>query len=92
MNITLTDTEAKRFLAERFDISPADITIRREVNVVQTVDNLIDLVDFMSRTINGNTVFEDKIDLIRRITATLGTTLSQSRDIAERLILESEKI
>lgn len=92
MNISLTDVEAKRFLAERFDVSSANITIQRTISVNDTLNNLIELIDSMNLAVNNEVTFRQKIELIGKIRTLLGTDLSQAKELTELLVEEASKI
>lgn len=94
MNISLTDTEAKEIIAQRFDVAPHDITLLNSVPVSlkNTFEALIELNDEINRLYNHAGLHADRIRLIRNLSEVLRLDLVNSKDLAEMIIADSKKI
>ena len=94
MNISLTDTEAKEIIAERFNVTPHDIVLLNSVPVSlkDTFEALIELNDEINRLYNHAGHNADRIRLIRNLREVLRLDLVNSKDLAEMIIADSKKI
>lgn len=94
MNISLTDTEAKEIIAERFNVTPHDIVLLNSVpvSVKDTFEALIELNDEINRLYNHAGSNADRIRLIRCVREVLRLDLVNAKNLAEMIIADSEKI
>ena len=94
MNISLTDLEAKRFLADRFDVAPQDITLLNStpVSLKDTFEAIIELNDEINRLYNHAGSNADRIHLILCLREVLRLDLVNAKNLAEMIIEDSKKI
>ena len=94
MNISLTDVEAKRFLADRFDVAPHDITLLNSipVSLKDAFEAIIELNDEINRLYNHAGLDADRIRLILCLRGVLRLDLVNAKNLAEMIIEDSKKI
>ena len=89
MNITLSETEARRIIRDRFDLSPTDgIVFTREYEIGTLTDDLQNLILTINRLPRheNELTSSHRIELIRRFNELTGCGLLNAKKISDEFL------